>query len=388
MQVTTPVEIHKSTRASRWGRVIGRARGEAPGPTLIVVGGIHGNEPAGLYAAERVLLRLAGDDAGLRGEIVVLSGNLAALRLARRYQVKDLNRQWTDARIVELRRKRDLDHEDREPLELLAAIEDAMAAARGDVHLLDLHTTSANGVPFVLFGDTLRQRRFGFSFPLPVILGLEEQVDGVLSGYFTLRGCVSVGIEGGQHDDPASVDNLEACLWIAMVAAGLADRARVPEHDDAYALLDSRRGQLPRIMEVTTRHAIGQDDEFQMAPGFANLDHARAGQLLARDRSGEIRAKEDGLVILPLYQGLGTDGFFWGRPLSEARLALAERVRRLGLDRVLPLLPGVRRDPAHPDRLRADTRIARLYPLDFFHLFGYRRIREEGRELVVARQPE
>ena len=91
------------------------------------------------------------------------------------------------------------------------------------------------------------------------------------------------------------------------------------------------------------------------------------------------------MVILPLYQGLGSDGFFWGRAVSRARLELAERVRRLRLDLLLPLLPGVRRDPTRPERLRADKRIARLYPLDVFHIFGYRRIREDGRELVVAR---
>ena len=50
-----------------------------------------------------------------------------------------------------------------------------------------------------------------------------------------------------------------------------------------------------------------------MEPGFANLAPARAGQLLARDRGGEIRAPHDGVVILPLYQALGSDGYFWGR---------------------------------------------------------------------------
>ncbi len=371
-------------------RSVGALRGAERGPTLIVVGGVHGNEPAGVIAARRVLKRLREDDAGLRGELVVYAGNVGALRAKRRYLAKDLNRVWSDDRLAALRRKPEgeLDPEDREQLELLGLVEDAMARARGDVHFMDLHTTSAKGIPFVLFGDTLRQRRFGFSFPLPVILGLEEQVDGVLSGYFTQRGCVSVGIEGGQHDDPASIDNLEACLWVALVASGLLDRERVPEHDAARRLLESRRGALPPVMEVTARHAITPEDEFRMTPGFANLDRARAGQLLARDRRGEIRAKEDGMVILPLYQGLGSDGFFWGRPMSQARLTLAERVRRLRLDRLLPLLPGVRRDPSHPDRLRASTRIARLYPLEVFHVFGYRRITEDGSELIVARQPQ
>ncbi len=372
------------------GRHVGRARGEDAGPTLIVIGGMHGNEPGGVLAVQRVLDRLADDDAGLRGELVALAGNVGALRLGHRYREHDLNRQWNDEHVLELRRSRsgELGAEDEELLDLLSAIEDAMARSRGDVYLMDLHTTSAAGVPFVLFGDTLRQRRFGLSFPLPVVLGLEEQLDGVLSAYFTERGCVSLAIEGGQHDDPASIDSLEACVWIALVASGMLDGDRVPEHAAAYGLLETKRGSLPPVMEVTHRHAIVPEDRFRMAPGFANLDRVRKGQLLAKDARGELRATEDGLVILPLYQGLGSDGFFWGRPVGKARLALAEQLRRHRLDRLLPLLPGVRRDPAHPDRLRADTRIARLYPLDVFHLFGYRRLREDGRDLIVARQPQ
>lgn len=362
-------------------RCVGGVRGTAPGPTLIVVAGIHGNEPAGVSAAERVLARLAARVAEVRGELVVMRGNVGALRAGRRFLAKDLNRQWSDAQLAHARRTPDPDPEDREQLALVAAIEDAMAGARGDVYLLDLHTTSAAGVPFVLFGDTMRQRRFGFAFPLPIILGLEEQLDGVLSAFFARRGCVAVAIEGGQHDDQASVANLEACLWVALVASGLLERA--PEHAAALRLLAARRGALPPVMEVVERHAIAEEDDFQMAPGFANLGRVERGRVLGRDRRGEIRAKEDGMVILPLYQGLGSDGFFWGRPLGRARLRLAERLRRMRLDRLLPLLPGVRRDPSHPDQLRARPGISR----DLFHLLGYRRIRQAGAELLVSRLP-
>ena len=209
-----------------------------------------------------------------------------------------------------------------------------------------------------------------------------------MSEYFTHRGCITLTIEGGQHDDPGAVDNLEAALWIALVTAGVVERRTFErEHARSHALLDSRRGDLPRVMEVVERHAIRPSDEFRMAPGFANLDRAYQGQLLARDRRGDIRAPADGLVILPLYQGLGSDGFFWGREVSPVRMRASEVLRRAHLDRALHWLPGVRRDPEHPDRLLVDTRVARLYPLDVFHAFGYRRLRQRGRELVVGRQP-
>jgi succinylglutamate desuccinylase len=143
-------------------------------------------------------------------------------------------------------------------------------------------------------------------------------------------------------------------------------------------------------MEVVSRHAVTPEDSFVMEPGFRNLDLARAGQLLARDRKGEIRAPRDGLVILPLYQGQGSDGFFWGRAVSSARLRASEALRSMRLDRFFDLLPGVARDPAHPTRYIVDTSVASLYPRDVFHMLGYRRIREEPAlaRLTVERQPD
>ena len=47
---------------------IASIQGSLPGPTLIIVGGIHGNEPAGVLAADRVWLRMQERRAHLRGD--------------------------------------------------------------------------------------------------------------------------------------------------------------------------------------------------------------------------------------------------------------------------------------------------------------------------------
>ena len=42
-------------------RVIGRYEGERPGPLMVCIGGVHGNEPAGVVALEELMLRLEAE---------------------------------------------------------------------------------------------------------------------------------------------------------------------------------------------------------------------------------------------------------------------------------------------------------------------------------------
>lgn len=382
--MTTAIEIA--------AREIGRFRGERAGPTLIVVGSLHGNEPGGVRACERVAASLREHALPIAGELVMLAGNVGALREGRRYCVKDLNRVWREEQVSVLRAQ-DPSHddaEDREQREILAAIDDTLARARGLAYLVDLHTTSAAGYPFVLFGDTIPQRDFAIALPLPILLGLEEQVDGVLSEHMTRRGLVTLAVEGGQHDDPTSIDHLEDVVWIALTSAGLLAREHNPHVEASLARLDHARGSVPRVLEVLSRHAIGDGEAFRMEPGFANLAPVSEGRTLAThtrsDRTETVRAPHDGWVMLPLYQGQGSDGFFWGRAVSSRRLGVSRLLRALRLDRALRVLPGVSRDRGDRDRLRVDTRVARFYPLEVFHLFGFRKIREEGTTLVVERR--
>jgi succinylglutamate desuccinylase len=367
-------------------REVGRYLGEHAGATLIAVAGIHGNEPAGIEAARRVFLRLSKGELRFRGEFVVFAGNLAGLRRGVRYQTRDLNRAWSEDRIAALRARPsgERDAEDHEQAGLLAAIEAAIGRARGRVHLADLHTTSAAGIPFVLFGDTLSQLRFARAFPLPIVLGLEEQIDGVLTEYWTRRGCTTFAVEGGQNESADSIDAIEAILWLALARSGLVDGSAAPEIARSTALLDRQRAGLPRMVEVISRRSVSPEDAFRMEPGFRNIDRARKGQLLARDRNGEIRARADGMIILPLYQGLGGDGFFWGRQVSGARLLASEALRSIGADRLLGLLPGVSRDSRHAFRFIVDG-MPRPWALAVFHLFGYRRLRQHGAELTIER---
>jgi succinylglutamate desuccinylase len=123
-----------------------------------------------------------------------------------------------------------------------------------------------------------------------------------------------------------------------------------------------------------------------MEPGFRNFQAVRRGEVLARDRMGEIKASETGLILLPLYQPLGNDGFFLGREVKRFWLTLSALLRKLKAGHYVNLLPGVRRDPVNENVVIINTRIARILPLQVFHLLGFRRLRWTDKSLLVSRR--
>lgn len=294
-------------------RVIDHIRGHVPGPTLIVIGGVHGNEHAGVEAARAVFARLRADGVEVRGEVVGLAGNVRGLAANRRCLVTDLNRLWTSEKLAAARGDASREGEYAELVELAAELDRIIVAAHGPVIALDLHTTSAAGIPFGVVGPTPAHRAFAHGFPIPSIVGLEEMLEGVLTRYLGGRGVLTLAVEGGQTGTADAVANHDAVITIALAVTGVVAPEQVAGLAEARARLEAVRGALPQTIEVVIRHEVTPDHAFKMEPGFANIHATAGGSLLAYDRSGEIRAPFDGLLLLPLYQSEGSDGFFYGR---------------------------------------------------------------------------
>lgn len=357
------------------------------GPLLLVVGGMHGNEPAGVLAARRVLCALAEARPAMRGALVALAGNLGALGRGTRYVECDLNRAWTDDGLAA---SREDSAEGREQRELAALLLPLLGAARGEVTLLDLHSTSAPGAPFVIMGDTLQNRRVAFRLGVPVILGLEERVEGTLLAYISDLGHTAVCLEGGQNESPLTVAHHEAAIWITLVGLGMLRAADAPDLEGQRARLSTAARGLPGVVEVRHREPVPPGEPFIMQPGFANFDRVRRGEPLARvgppGRQRELVSPIRGLLLMPRYQGQGDDAYFLGREVRRFWLSLSALMRRLRLEVLLPYLPGVQTAPAQARVLRVDPRIARIYTLEILHLFGYRRSAKEGPLQVYVRR--
>lgn len=369
-------------------RILGRHDGGRPGPTIVVFGGVHGNEPAGCEAMLRVLARITREDLPLRGELWALAGNVRALAVGRRYLDRDLNRRWIRediARIVHAGPEQAV--EDHEQLELLEVLAPLLTRARAPIVFFDLHSTSGPAAPFSCMADVLRNREVALALPIPVVLGLEEVIDGSLLGYLCDLGHIGVAVEGGQHTDPTTIDCHESAVWIMLVAAGALAAADLPDLALRRARLARLTQGIPPVAEIGHRHVVRPLDEpFVMQPGFDNFQKITRGQIVAQDAHGPVTAPIGGMMMLPRYQGLGDDGFFIARPVSRLALHASAALRHLRLDRLVPLLPGIHRHPGRPDHFIADPNVARSRVVDIFHLFGYRHVRTVGPDLVFTRR--
>ncbi|MEE2940454.1 MAG: succinylglutamate desuccinylase/aspartoacylase family protein [Planctomycetota bacterium] len=359
------------------------------GPLLILTAGLHGNEPGGVRALRTLFEALEGTPTA--GRIVGLAGHLSALRRGVRHQGQDLNRMWTadTLRALGARRPEDDTADEAELRALFSIIEAERDAARGrsrEVILVDLHSTSADGGAFSVALDSLPSRRLARDIGLPVVLGLEERIEGTLLTWLVAQGDTSVVVEGGQHDAGSTRDVLLASLWVVLdhVGALLEGDDRV---ERARRRLLQARGEAPEVLDLIYAHSIEEGEDFAMRGGWRNFMPVGDGLVLAEQRGHEVRAPLSGYMLMPLYQGLGTEGFFLCRAVGRPWLFASRLLRRSWIEHALRLLPGV---------LSLDTRAGRIlarrgaprWMARLLHLFGYRKNAPTGDVTEWTRRPQ
>jgi uncharacterized protein len=311
-----------STTALRIHQLVGLS----PGPGLIVLGAVHGNETCGTKAIRRILEELD------QGNLVIKRGTLTlvpvtnplAFQLARRQGDRNLNR---NLRITAT----PLDYED-QVANLLCPLLQAH-----DV-LLDLHSFHTSGQPFVMLGpennigdlepfghadEELRLvRHLG---PTRVVEGwMETYARGVerrrlqgrattpglldaqygvgTSEYIRAHGGYGVTLECGQHDDQAAPEVAYHAIRQAIALLNLADVA-LEKPKESFEVL--------RLCDVTDREH--EDDEFTRA--WSSFDYVGAGDVIGERADGRaVIASSDGFVVFPNPSALvGNEWFYFAQ---------------------------------------------------------------------------
>jgi succinylglutamate desuccinylase len=307
-------------------RKIASYTGEKRGPLLICLGGIHGNEWAGVKAIDLMgkmleVEPITNPDFCYSGRFVGLIGNVEALKKNRRFLDVDLNRSFhedTFQRIQSLPLK-ELNSEEREIAGLLEMINAEIEEYDPELTvILDLHTTTAGGGIFVLTTEDPESIRIGVELHAPVITGFLKGVDGTTMHFFTPerfgRKMITVVFEGGQHDELLSVNRSIAAITNCMRTIGSVDPKDVENQHD-HLLREFSKG-LPKVAKLVMNYRVRPGEEFIMLPSFRNFQRIHRGQVLAYSHGKPILAKDDGLIIMPKYQEQGNDGFFVVEPVK------------------------------------------------------------------------
>lgn len=303
--------------------------GLSPGPRLIVLGAVHGNETCGTRAIERVLAELG------RGEWRVERGTLTLVPVANplayaqgtRMGERNLNRCLRPTPEPQC-------FEDR-----VANVLCALLAAH-DV-LLDLHSFRGAGEPFVMvgprdndgplepFAHAVAEARFAAHLgPTRVVEGwLEAYAGGAArrrerglgdddprygvgtTEYLRSQGGYGVTLECGPHDDPAAPAVAWHALRQAVALLGLADLPLAPP-PPAHEVL--------RLTSVIDREHAG--DRF--ARPWASFDAVQAGETIGWRHDGRpVCAERAGRIVFPDAQAAPGHEWCYLAVPSERRIA-------------------------------------------------------------------
>ena len=365
-------QIVKKDEYSDDNRIIGEIIGSNRGPTVIIFAGIHGNEKAGVHASERVLRKVREENMMFSGNVHIILGNISALNKDVRFNDSDLNRVWTPGKMERIKNNSlIIDSETREQISIYEILKSIVRTEPGPFYFLDLHTTSSPSVPFITISDSLNNRKFSSNFPIPVVLGIEEYLEGPLLTFINDHGYVSLGFEGGQHDDPDSIANCETFIWKALVHSKCIESDQILDFEK-YEMRMSNLCCSYQFFEISFRYELKKGENFEMRPGFENFERIRKDQILAFSDNKELKSDQSGRIFMPLYQNQGEDGYFILQKVSKFWLQLSKASRKLHIHQFLRLIPGVKQDPENSFILLVNPKIARFLAKDLFHLFGYR----------------
>lgn len=366
--------VEEPTKVSQMTRFIGSFEGKGPGPTLVFFGGIHGNEPAGVKALEYFFSQVATSDLNINGAIFAIRGNIPALLEKKRYLEKDLNRLWSYDQLVKIEEKEysALNNEEIELVEIKQIITRLLETKSPPFYFIDFHTTSSKTLPFITINDALINRQFSKQFPVPIILGIEEYLDGPLLSHMNELGYVSLGFESGQHNEELSVKNSISFIWLSLIFSGVLKKEEMLDFDFHFDQLKSAAKGNSSFYEVIHRHQLSNTDDFGMLNGFMSFQNISRGTLLAIQNKEKVHAEEDTILFMPLYQKQGAEGFFLIKKTPKWALSLSKLMRKFKFDDLLPLLPGISRQKDKKKSLLVNLSVARFFAKSFFLLLGYR----------------
>jgi len=269
------------------------AYGPGEEPAVTVVGGVHGDEPSGIRAIERVL----ASEPEFRRRVQFVRANPPALDAGRRYLDTDLNRAFPGDRDGDAREER-----------LAAALLDVV----GDTPTLSLHSTHSQPEPMALVSRG-QPAAVDVAADLPAPYVVET---GAAGGTLTAHGTVVTVEAGCQHSEAAAdtaTEFVRAFLRLFDVLPG-----DPPAADPDFYAMDEPVGKPPDAPDGAACR-----DVFDLRA--ANFEPVASGETWATVDGEPLVADEPFVPILMSECGyrdiFGYRGHFVGDSVGDARRA-------------------------------------------------------------------
>ena len=277
-----------------------------PGPHVLVYALTHGNEFCGMVAATHLL------DTGVRprlGTLTVSFANVGAYEtfdpsepFKSRQLVHNLNRIWSAA---------DLEGEPDSPeFRRARALRPAIAAAD---HILDIHSTSQDVVPFWVYPAYERNSVVALAIGRPEVHlvmpgGLGSGTPLIQHGRHgePQGNATAMVVECGQHFLRSSCDLATGVALDFLAHFGLIEGAA-----------DRSPPEPPRRFELLQTHVIKTPD-FRFARPVVGFEVFRKGELIYVDGPDEVRAPvDDCTIFMPAREAtVGKEAVYLTRPIA------------------------------------------------------------------------
>jgi succinylglutamate desuccinylase len=180
-----------------------------------------------------------------------------------------------------------------------------------------LHTTSATGGIFTIVNENPESLEIALSLYAPIVKGFVRGVGGSSLHYFTSKNLgvptIILAFEAGQHEEAQSTQRMVAWLVNCLRAIGSIKKQDVDNKHEQ--ILRGYAKNLPKAVELIFVFKIDAKDKFIMQPNYVNFQSVKKGELLAYNNNEAVLCPEDSMILMPLYQNKGTDGFFLVKPI-------------------------------------------------------------------------
>lgn len=259
--------------------------GKQPGPTSMIMAGIHGDEVCGIDALKKILPNLTIEN----GRVFFAFGNPRAIEQNKRFIDFNLNRFFIDSDNFSPQQKQSYEYGRAQFLKSYLIQADA---------LLDLHASrTTNSKPFIICESNAIDLVSVFPVDL-VVTGFDAVEPGGADGYMNNNDKIGVCVECGYFSGSESNKIAEEAVWSFLKSRGHVG-GEIKTTNQIYARME--------FLYKTKANFVPVKD-------FHDFEPVTKNQYIGTDGERKVKVFNDGLVLFVRHrQSPGEEGFLFGR---------------------------------------------------------------------------